>query len=251
MKKTLLVVLTLMIGSAAGAQVTRGTVGEGSYTDWSNETSTRFGLDFNNDGICEFAVNYGYAPSAGTVVNSGAVEYVYDSGNNVRTDEATWDFFNLLEVGYEINSSCGFNGAGDCYFFDYAAIGDCAYVGFRLKYGNDYHYAYAKVSFADDTIVYWNEIYHNATPNASIAVGQTSGGAPVGIETADGGHFVVAAMDGHRINILQQHAGTVAVYDLGGRQVATAQGVNSTVALPGSGVYVVRSATATAKIFVH
>lgn len=248
MKKALLFLGAALLCTMANAQVTRGTVGNGNYTDWSGETSTRYGLDFNNDGTCEFALNRGYDWDGNEYAN-GAVEYVFSSTNNVHTDADMWDYFKLLNTGDVINVASGFNGQGDCTFDDFSAIGSCAYVGFRVQ-ANGLCYGYAKISLTGAT-VNWDEIYYNATPSSAITVGQTAGGEePVGIDEAEVNHFIAAAMDGHLLNIVQDRAEVINVFDITGRKVASVNSTNSTITLPAGGVYVLRSATTSAKIYV-
>lgn len=249
MKKIVLSMAMLMGMAALNAQVTRGTVGEGTYTNWDNQTSFCEGLDFNNDGVLEFALMHGYDMNTGEEIANGAVQYVYSSNNNVHTDADMWDYFKLLNSGDQLSSASAFNGQGDCYFEDYAALSQPRYVGFRVSVGGSLHYGYAKVSYSSNA-VNWHEIYYNATAGAAITVGQTSGGGTQGIDEVEANRFVVAAMDGHRINVMQQGAEQIYVFDLAGRKVAATNSQNSVIELPAAGVYVVRSATATAKIAV-
>jgi len=251
MKKALFLLGAAMLCTIANAQVTRGTVGNASYTNWENQTETRMGLDFNNDGVNEFALNNGYDMNTGDAIENGAVEYVFSSTNNVHTDAEMWDYFKLLNSGDVINVASGFNGQGDCYFEDYTAIGNCAYVGFRIQAGG-MCYGYAKVSF-NGTSVNWEEIFYNATPSAAITVGETGNGGgeePVGINQAEANHFIAAAMGNHQLNIVQDQAETINVYDIAGRKVATVNSTNSTITLPAEGIYILRSATTSAKILV-
>jgi len=246
MRKTFTLFCAIVVCAMATAQVTKGIVGMGSFTNWNNETSIRYGLDFNNDGTCEFALNKGYDMESGDEYTNGAVEYVYSSQNNVVTNSDTWDYFALLSSGTDVNVSSSFNGQGDCYFEDYTAIGNGAYVGFRVKIGSSLHYGYAKVTEKSQTLSW--EIYYNATASAAITVGATEG--PTSVDEAMVNHFIVVAMDNHQLNIVQENDETIEIYTINGVKVASVSGTENTVTLPAGGVYVLKSQTSSAKILV-
>jgi len=51
MKKLTTICTSLLLSTSMFATIVTGTVGNGNYTDWNNQTSQAFGLDFNNDGV--------------------------------------------------------------------------------------------------------------------------------------------------------------------------------------------------------
>jgi len=244
MKKITLFAALVMCASLAFAQVTKGTVGNGNFTNYASSTSVCYGLDFNNDGTCEFALKTGYDMGSGDEYANGSVEYVYSSSNNVLTNAETWDYFQLLSLGQTVSVTSSFNGQGDCFFEDYSAIGNTAYVGFRLKY-TGIHYGYAKISLSGATVS-WDAIYYNATASAAIAVGETA----TDVDNAAANHFIAAAMDGHQLNIVQDNDEVIDIYTVNGMKVESVKGTNVTVTLPAGGVYVLKSATSSTKILV-
>ena len=56
MKKLITLCTSLFLSTSMFATIVIGTVGNGNYTNWENQTSPSFGLDFNNDGNLEFKI---------------------------------------------------------------------------------------------------------------------------------------------------------------------------------------------------
>lgn len=179
MKKfTLIAAFITMTASFALAQVTKGTIGNGSYTNWEGSTSTQYGLDFDNDGNLEATLKTGYDEVSFEGWTNGSIEFVYGTMELVVGER--WDLFKLLNSGESVGTSSDFGGEGDCSFGDFEAISTSAsYVGFKIIKGDATYYGYAKVHRSTGEII-WDEIYYEATAGKVITVGDT--GAPTGIE---------------------------------------------------------------------
>lgn len=180
MKKiTLIAAFITMTASFALAQVTKGTIGNGNYTDWEGKPSTEYGLDFDNDGNLEAVLKTGYDEvSIGEGWDNGSVVYEYGTMELVVGER--WDLFKLLNAGDSVGVSSDFGGEGDCSFGDYAAVSTSAsYVGFKIIKGESTYYGYAKVHKGTGEII-WDEIYYEATAGKAITVGDT--GTPSGID---------------------------------------------------------------------
>ena len=91
MKKVFLLVIAMLATLWASAGIVQGTVR-------SN------GLDFNNDGTCEFSWTY----------DNTYLTYDYDSQCNIWGDEDAWDAPKPLAEGTSIGSSANWSGYGDC-----------------------------------------------------------------------------------------------------------------------------------------
>lgn len=181
MKKfTLIAAFIIMTASFALAQVTKGTIGNGNYTDWEGKTSTEYGLDFDNDGTLEVVLKTGYDPNSGDSWTNGSIVYDYEVIQLRVASEETWDYFKLLAAGESVSSAANYGGYGDGMFEDFSAISTSAsYVGFKIIKGDATYYGYAKVHRSTGEII-WDEIYYEATAGKAITVGDT--GAPTGIE---------------------------------------------------------------------
>lgn len=181
MKKITILAAFLLTATLSFAQVTRGTIGQGSFTDWANQTTTCYGIDFDNDGIHELKIKGGY-DYQGNQCDNSSIEYIYDKVFIVVPSGDYWDVFALLENGATVNSASQFAGEGDAMIYDYTQVSTTAsYVGFKFKKNNNSYYAYAKIHRSGNQIV-WDEVYYNATANAGITVGQT---ATVGIRNVE------------------------------------------------------------------
>lgn len=182
MKKIILLTALLLSASFTFAQVTRGTVGTGTYINWdSQELPDSYGLDFDNDGYIDVRMAGDYDYSQNECVN-GYVEYAWDKIKIVLPAGGDyWDVFALLAANTEIGASSNWGGEGDGMFEDVNDVPTAAtFVGFQIMKGSNYHYGYAKIHREGNTIV-WDECYYNATPNTAILAGQTAGGGTQGI----------------------------------------------------------------------
>ena len=246
MKKVFTTLFLVVAMMAANAQITRGTIGMGNYTDYSGATNNVYGLDFNNDGTNEFAIQTGYDGMTGEPVENGSIVFNWEeNGTNVATDAEMWDYFNLFTVGSTISSSTSFSSYGDCYFSDYTPSSTPLYLGFRLKLGSNIHYGYAKVTITAEG-VNWQEIYYNATPNAPITIGSTQA-----ISQATNARFDICTLGNRQIRFCQDAATQVVISDMMGRQVSNICADQATITLPAVGIYVVSTPTARRTIVVR
>lgn len=182
MKKTILFAALLLGTSLTFAQVTRGTIGTGTYINWDGQELTdSYGLDFDNDGYLDVRMAGDYDYNQNECVR-GYVEYAWDKIKIVLPSSGDyWDVFALLPANTTIDASSNWGGEGDGMIEDYNNVSTTAdYVGFQILKGSSYHYGYAKIHREGNTI-YWDECYYNATPNAAINAGQTAGGGTQGI----------------------------------------------------------------------
>lgn len=173
MKKFTLLAVVLLAATFSFAQVTltRGTIGQGNYTDWSGTTTTAYGIDFNNDGTLEIVIRDGYDFN-GNECGKSSLEYS-DSKVQLVTGDS-WDILRLLNAGDVINSSTPTGGYGDAYFNDFNEISTTAsYVGFVYINGQN-HYAWAKIHRSGDSVV-WDDVYYNGNAGAAITVGSGVG----------------------------------------------------------------------------
>lgn len=173
MKKISFLAALLFAASFAFAQVTTATIGQGNYTDWSGNTTTVYGIDFNNDGNLEIAIKDGYDFS-GNACGKSSLEYS-DSKIQLVIDGDSWDVLRLLNAGDVINSSTATGGYGDGYINDINEISTTAsYVGFKYTVSGQSYYSFAKIHREGNNVV-WDKVYYNATPNAAITVGANVG----------------------------------------------------------------------------
>lgn len=129
------------------------------------------GLDFNNDGTCEFSWTY----------DNTYLTYDYDSQCNIWGDEESWDAPKPLSEGTSIGSSGNWSGYGDCSIVGFGEtpaipIGQNVYIGFRIEYSDGLHYGWARVSVSGSENNYtanWQAIYYETTPNTPINAGST------------------------------------------------------------------------------
>lgn len=176
MKKFTLFAALAMCATFVFGQVTKGTIGNGNFTNWQGTTSEEYGLDFNNDGILEAKLITGYDMNTGDDWTNGSIEYAYGKLEIVVPNSETWDVFSLMNQGETVGSTSLFAGQGDAYFDDYSTVSTTAsYVGLKIVINSSTYYAYAKIHRDAQEIV-WDEIYYNATANASITIGDTGSG---------------------------------------------------------------------------
>lgn len=180
MKKITLIAALAMSAILSFAQVTKGTIGNGNYTDYQQQTSTEFGLDFDNDGNLEIALKTGYDMNTGDPWTNGSIVYDYEAIQLLVASEETWDYFKLLAAGESVSSAATYGGYGDGMFEDISAIStEASYVGFHIIIGESGYYGYAKIHRGEGEII-WDEIYYEATAGKAITAGDT--GKPAGIE---------------------------------------------------------------------
>lgn len=187
MKKTLLFVVACCLSAVISqAQIVIGTVGNGNFVNWSGYSYETYGLDFNNDGNLEFALSN--AESEVSAANCMLQWSWSEGGTNVWTagslESGAWDEVNELTEGTAISASANWQGQGDATlvsFYDglIVPLNQDFYVGFRIKLNNNTHYGWAKVEVTGNATngyeAQWKQIAYNATPNAAISAGQTTG----------------------------------------------------------------------------
>ncbi len=179
MKKIYLLMIALLLAFGASATIVQGTVR-------SN------GLDFNNDGTCEFSWTY----------DNTYLTYDYNSQCNIWGDEEEWDAPKPLSEGTSIGSSANWSGYGDCSIVGFGEtpaipVGQNVYLGFRIEYSDGVHYGWARVSVTGSNYEYtanWQAIYYESTANTPINAGATGGSVTptqcviaVSANPADGG----------------------------------------------------------------
>jgi len=193
MKKNLFLVGALLCATVCvNAQVVTGTIGNGTFVDWSGYSSTEYGLDFNNDGTLEFALKSAETETPST---NCAIQWTWsENGNNVVTagtlDSGGWDEVSPIQAGNAIGANSNWGGEGDAYIVNYYGdvmlpVNQDCYLGFKIKLGTNVHYGWAKVKLTGNASAgynaTWSQIAYNTTPNASINAGQTG----VGIASYD------------------------------------------------------------------
>lgn len=239
------------------AQIVVGTVGQGSFTDWSGSTSSRFGLDFNNDGVLEFVLKDAEASVSATRC---ALEWSYsDNGNNVWTagdlNQGGWDEILAISANASISSSGNWEGQGDAYLVNYydevvVPVNQDFYVGFRVKVNGSTHYGWARVKLTGNAnsgyTADWQQIAYNSTPNAPISAGQTGN---VGIKEHQISGITIYPNPVQNILIIDglEQVANVTIYDMYGNMMFTESMVEDKINVANfpAGVYVavVESAT--------
>ena len=165
MKKIIVFFIAILFASYSQAQIVEGTISNG--------------LDFNNDGTVEFSISNG----------GGTNDYVYydwaENGNNVwaigSLETENWDLPLNLAFGTAIGSTGNWEGQGDASMINWTTSEaviptntDC-YIGFRMLFGANTHYGWAKVRTADGETFDWLQIAYESTPNTSINAGELAG----------------------------------------------------------------------------
>lgn len=246
MKKQLLILCLAAFAAVGNAQITQGTIGNGTFVDYSGISNQAYGIDFNNDGNLEFRIR-----DFASDVNYGncMLDYVYsENGNNIVADAEIWDYMGTLQQGTVIGPGSNFAGYGDAYFNTYEQIPASFYVGFRIALGNNIHYGWALVNFSNNNAT-WVKCYYNATPNAPINAGQESGGG-VGIDNANHIKARIAVLGNCQISISQYGDSQVSIFDGMGRMLMQ-QCNEGVIQLPAPGLYVVRVGNTNHKIMVY
>lgn len=215
MKKFTLIAALAMSAVISFAQVTKGTIGNGNYTDYQQQTSTEFGLDFDNDGNLEIALKTGYDMNTGDPWTNGSIVYDYEAIQLLVASEETWDYFKLLAAGESVSSAATYGGYGDGMFEDISAISaEASYVGFHIIIGESDYYGYAKIHRGEGEII-WDEIYYEATAGKAITVGDT--GTESGIESVNVTNAPTVRMIAIEGRIYVERNGEF--FDLNGRRV--------------------------------
>lgn len=233
MKKSLfskfLATLTLLVfvGTTVQATIVQGTIGNGDY-----EGSQAYGLDFNNDGTIEYYITFGanqYADFTNTTIMFSWTE----GGNNVWTsgtlETEGWDNVHALTAGTSIGASANWEAQGDAYLVPFygepvVPLNQEIYVGFRLKFGSNVHYGWAKVKVTgSETAGYsaqWISCAYENTPNTAIAAGATT--SPTAV--ADNEQLSVSVYPNpvtDYVVVEGANNAEVAVFDMNGRSVQT------------------------------
>lgn len=184
MKKLTTICTSLLLSTSMFATIVTGTVGNGNYTDWNNQTSQAFGLDFNNDGNLEFKIsNSGENTNCYIEYNSSSpINNIWASG----TVDENWDIPKNLTINTQIGTSGNWVGMGDCSMTNWSdgspvfSVGTTSYMGFRFKLGSNTHYGWAKVVITGNSTtgytVTFQQIAYESTPNTSIGAGQLPSG---------------------------------------------------------------------------
>ena len=215
MKKFTLIAALAMSAVISFAQVTKGTIGNGNYTDYQQRTSTEFGLDFDNDGNLEIALKTGYDMNTGDPWTNGSIVYDYEAIQLLVASEETWDYFKLLAAGESVSSAATYGGYGDGMFEDISAIStEASYVGFHIIIGESGYYGYAKIHRGEGEII-WDEIYYETTAGKAITVGDT--GTESGIESVNVTNAPTVRMIAIEGRIYVERNGEL--FDLNGRRV--------------------------------
>jgi uncharacterized repeat protein (TIGR02543 family) len=163
MRKVFLLVIAMLATMWASAEIVQGTVR-------SN------GLDFNNDGTCEFSWTY----------DNTYLTYDAENQCNIWGDEEAWDAPKPLSAGTSIGSSANWSGYGDCSIVGFGEtpaipVGQNVYIGFRIEYSDGLHYGWGLVSISGSDYSYtanWQAIYYETTPNTPINAGSTGSVTP-------------------------------------------------------------------------
>lgn len=215
MRKFTLIAALAMSAILSFAQVTKGTIGNGNYTDYQQQTSTQYGLDFNNDGNLEVALNIGYDMNTGDPWTNGSIVYDYEAIQLLVAGEETWDYFKLLAAGESVSSAATYGGYGDGMFEDFSVIStEASYVGFHIYIGESSYYGYAKIHRGNNEII-WDEIYYEATAEKAITVGDT--GTESGVESVNAANQPIVRMVAIEGHIYIERNGEL--FDLSGRRV--------------------------------
>lgn len=245
MKRNIYLLAAMLFASSAFAQVQQGTIGTGSFIDWSGSAiDDIYGLDFNNDGTIEFRITYGYTDMGDEIENGGITFAWTEGGNNIVTpSEEQWDQVKNLADGTQVGPNSGWYAQGDAYLGFEPAIN----VGFRILIGGQVHYGWGKVAVNTSAgVADWQEIYYQAAANTPISVGARGG---VGIVSVLPGNVKVYA-ENSTINVVSSEAQDVRIFDISGRQLASFSDSRCAFRAPHTGLYLVQVGNATRKVVV-
>lgn len=245
MKKNIYILAAMLFATGAFAQVQQGTVGTGSFIDWSGAAiDDIYGLDFNNDGTVEFRITYGYTEDGMDIENGGLTFAWTEGGNNIVTpSEEQWDRVSNLSEGTSVGPNSGWYAQGDAYLNIEPSIN----VGFRMLIGGQVHYGWGHVTMNTSTNqASWEEIFYQAAANTPITVGDRGG---VGIVSVLPDNVKVYASE-NTINVVCAEQTLVKIYDLSGRELATFDAARCAFRAPQAGVYVVKVCDAMRKVVV-
>jgi len=214
-EKITFIAALLVCATFAFAQVTKGTIGNGSFTNWQGTETQEYGIDFDNDGALEVAIKLGY-DYGGDSWNNGSVEYVYDSVLLVSIDaEENWDKFLLMGAGTSVSGSQTLSGFGDGTFADFTVIStDSSYVGFAFVKNSITYYAYAKIHRSNNYDVIWDDVYYEATAGTGITTGDLP--QPTGVENVNAEMPQVRMVAIEGVIYIERDG---KLYDFSGRQV--------------------------------
>lgn len=185
MKKITSLFAALLLSSSMFAGIVVGTVGNGNFVNWENQTIAGFGLDFNNDGVLEFKLsNSGFdVENINCYIEYNASNPTFNIWAAGNQDE-DWDIPKNLAFNTQIGTSGNWVGMGDCSLVSWDgispafAIGTTSYMGFRFKIGANTHYGWAKVIITGSAAIgftaTFQQIAYESTPNTPIAAGKTS-----------------------------------------------------------------------------
>lgn len=115
MKKITSLFAALLLSSSMFAGIVVGTVGNGNFVNWENQTIAGFGLDFNNDGVLEFKLS-----NSGFDVENINCYIEYNASNPtfniwaVGNQDEDWDIPKNLAFNTQIGTSGNWVGMGDC-----------------------------------------------------------------------------------------------------------------------------------------
>lgn len=252
MKRIIILAAALLAFGIGNAQIANGRIGHGNIsiagTDWTDV----YGIDFNNDGTLEFRISDFEGP-ASTWVNAYFSYEWTEGGNNIYSDLEVWDYIAILASGYVIDAHGNFAGYGDATFEELSSVPEHLFVGFRILLPDGVHYGWAEATVStsaasNDIVLNWIACAYNTVPGGAIAAGQTGNSGIAGIVTP----LFRALPLGEKSLRIEASDSDVALYDLNGRLLNTVEANSSaTLALPHTGVYLLRSKETTRKVLVY
>ncbi|HPT52650.1 MAG TPA: T9SS type A sorting domain-containing protein [Bacteroidales bacterium] len=181
----LLAVAALTSFTSLRAGVVIGTIGNGTYVDYNNNSSQAYGIDFNNDGTLEFSLTNGFITSNFdaqcpycTIIFVGG-----DNGNNVwaaGTVDSGWDLVQLLSANTSIGANGNWIAQGDAYLINnmdndmpLLSLNIDSYLGFRFLFNGSMYYGWAKVRMTTNSSggydAQWLECAYDNTGVAILA----------------------------------------------------------------------------------
>ena len=169
MKKTnlLFTLLAILFAINTNAQII--------YTDITDGVPS--GIDFNSDGTMEFDLSAGTNPG-------DYIEYTsYGADNNIHAigtmSTSDWDTPDCVAVGFTIDASNQWEGAGDCSIDAWGGgnntitFNQDEYLCVRFNLGaTDIYYGWIRFSMDNSGIMTYKDYAYNSNPNASINAGE-------------------------------------------------------------------------------